>query len=77
MDTISLANKLSVYNPWGILSLGFHDSMNKLSNIGVAKEISLALAENIDRYFKIIMKSTDKKRKPTCEIKQTMKLAGP
>ena len=77
MDTISSENKLSVYNPWGILSLGFHDSRNKLSNIGVVKEIWLALAENIDKFFKIVMKSADKKRKPTCEIKQTMKLAGP
>ena len=44
---------------------------------GLSKEILSALAENIDWPFKIIMKSADKKRKSTCEIKQIMKLACP
>ena len=44
---------------------------------GLSKEISSAFAKNIDWPFKIIMESADKKRKPTCEIKQAIKLPGP
>ena len=40
-------------------------------------DISSALVQNIDWSFKIIWKSADKKRKSTCEIKQTMKILGP
>ena len=44
---------------------------------GLSKDISLALAKNIDLPFEIIIKCADKKRKSSCEIKQTMKIAGP
>ena len=44
---------------------------------GLSKEISSAFAKNIDWPFKIIMKSADKKRKPTCEVKQAIKPPGP
>ena len=64
-----------MYNPWGILKSRIPwYSRKKLSNRRVVKEISSALAENIDRSFKNILKSADKKRKSTCEIKQNYEI---